>query len=146
MQSKTKPEGLPPKNVERYPGRERRAHEAEAAQFYERLQTPAERKRLMDGYRPLDEATLASYAGRYVMASALPGEEAEEVTVAVAVSGLTATMPGVTFDLRAVGTDLFDVYVPQVAQPVTQLAFLRDESGTIQSMSFTLHALMRVDE
>ena len=94
----------------------------------------------------LDAVTLASYAGRYVMASALPGEEAEEVTVAVEGSGLMATMPGVTFDLRAVGTDLFDVYVPQVAEPVTQLAFLRDESGAIQYMSFTLHALMRVDE
>jgi hypothetical protein len=45
-----------------------------------------------------------------------------------------------------VGNDLFDVYVPQVAEPVTQLAFLRDESGTIQYMSFTLHALMRVQE
>ncbi|MCA1480831.1 hypothetical protein, partial [Bradyrhizobium sp. NBAIM08] len=93
----------------------------------------------------LDEATLASYAGQYAMSSALPGEEAEVVAVAVQGGGLTATMPGVTFELRAVGTDLFDVYVPQVAEPVTQLAFLRDESGTIQYMSFTLHALKRVE-
>jgi hypothetical protein len=60
--------GLPPKNVKRSPARERRAHEAEAEQFYERLQTPAERKRLMDGYRPLDEATLASWRERSPLA------------------------------------------------------------------------------
>lgn len=68
LQRKLKAAGLPPKNVKRSPARERRAHEAEAEQFYERLQTPAERKRLMDGYRPLDEATLASWRERSPLA------------------------------------------------------------------------------
>jgi CubicO group peptidase (beta-lactamase class C family) len=94
----------------------------------------------------LDEATLASYAGRYAMSSALPGKEAEVVTVAMQARRLTASLPGVTFELRPVATDLFDLYVPEVAEPVTRLAFLRDGSGAIQYMSFTLHALMRVEE
>jgi hypothetical protein len=93
----------------------------------------------------LDEATLSAYTGRYAMSSALPGEEAEVVTVAVQEGHLTASLPGVTFALRAVGNDLFDLYVPEMAEPVTQLAFLRDDTGTIQYMSFTMHALIKVD-
>jgi CubicO group peptidase (beta-lactamase class C family) len=93
----------------------------------------------------LDEAALNAYAGRYAMSSALPGEEVEGVTVAVQEGRLTASLPGVTFALRAVGNDLFDLYVPEMAKPVTQLAFLRDDSGEIQYMSFAMHALMKIE-
>jgi hypothetical protein len=101
----------------------------------------------------LDDAALASYAGRYIMHSALPTEAAEEVIVAVQGGRLTAALPGVTFMLRAVGADLFDVYAPGMDEPMTQLAFLRantggtntegTDTGAIQYMSFTMHALRR---
>ena len=91
----------------------------------------------------LDDATLAAYTGRYVMSSALPDQGNEVVTVAMQGGHLTASLPGVTFELRAVDKDLFDVYVPELAEPVTQMAFLRDDAGAIQYMSFTLHALLR---
>jgi CubicO group peptidase (beta-lactamase class C family) len=94
----------------------------------------------------MDEATLADYTGRYAMMSALPGQEPEVMTVTLQGGALTASLPGVTFELRPVGTDLFDLYVPDLAEPVTQLAFVRDESGAIHYMSFTMHALMRVTE
>lgn len=94
----------------------------------------------------LDDATLAAYVGSYVMASALPDQGDEVVMVAVQDGHLTASLPGVTFALRAVGGDRFDGYVPEVAEPVTQLAFLRDDMGAVQYMSFTLHALMKVRE
>jgi CubicO group peptidase (beta-lactamase class C family) len=98
----------------------------------------------------LDEAALASYAGRYVMPNAMPndlsGQEAEVMTVAMQGERLTASLPGVTFELRPVAPDLFDLYVPQVAEPVTRLAFMRDASGEIAYMSFSLHALMRIEE
>ncbi len=51
----------------------------------------------------LDEATLATYTGRYVMSSALPGEAAEFVEVAVQDGRLMASMTGITFELRACG-------------------------------------------
>jgi len=91
----------------------------------------------------LDEATLASYTGRYVMSSSLPGEAAETVSVIVEAAHLQASLPEVTFDLRALGNDVFDLYAPQVAEPVARLAFMRDATGVIQYMSFTMHALMR---
>jgi CubicO group peptidase (beta-lactamase class C family) len=91
----------------------------------------------------LEAATLAEYAGRYTMSSSLPGQAAEAMTVAVQDGQLTATLPGVTFRLAALGNDLFAVYVPEVAEPITQLAFLRDENGAIQYLSFTLHALVK---
>jgi hypothetical protein len=94
----------------------------------------------------VDEATLASYSGIYRMTSALPGEASEEVAIAVQGGRLTAAMPGVTFELRPVGTDLFDVYVPELAEPITRLAFLRDDAGNILYMHFTMHALARVGE
>jgi CubicO group peptidase (beta-lactamase class C family) len=97
----------------------------------------------------LDEAALAAYAGRYVMPNAMPtdlsGQEAEAMTVAMQDGRLTASLPGVTFELRPVGPDLFDLYVPQTVEPVTRLAFMRDASGAIAYMSFSLHALMRVE-
>jgi CubicO group peptidase (beta-lactamase class C family) len=92
----------------------------------------------------VDQATLASYAGRYAMSSALPEQEAEVMTVAQQAGALTASLPGVTFELRPIGTDLFDVYVPDLAEPVTQLAFIRDESGAVHYMSFTMHALIKL--
>jgi CubicO group peptidase (beta-lactamase class C family) len=93
----------------------------------------------------LDETTLASYAGRYVMSSALPEQPSEVVTVAVQEGGLTASLPDVTFELRPVAADLFDLYAPGVAEPLTRLAFVRDELGAIQYMSFTMHALIRME-
>ena len=59
--------------------------------------------------------------------------------------GLTASLPDVTFELRPVAPDLFALYVPGVAEPLTQLAFVRDELGAIQYMSFTMHALVRME-
>ena len=93
----------------------------------------------------VDEATLASYAGRYVMSSAFPEEPSEVVTVAVQEGSLTASLPDVTFELRPVAPDLFALYVPGVAEPLTQLAFVRNELGAIQYMSFTMHALIRME-
>jgi hypothetical protein len=58
---------------------------------------------------------------------------------------LTASLPGVTFELRAVGKDLFDLYVPQENAPVSRIAFVRDATGAINYMSFTMHALMRLE-
>lgn len=68
LQRKLKAAGLPPKSAKRSAARDRRIHEAEAEEFYERVQAPAERKRLMDGYRPLGEATLVSWRERSPLA------------------------------------------------------------------------------
>jgi CubicO group peptidase (beta-lactamase class C family) len=94
----------------------------------------------------LDDATLTEYAGSYLMSSALPEQPAEIMVVEVQEGRLTASLPGVTFELRPIGTDLFDLYVPNEAEPVTQLAFVRDVSGSVHYMSFTMHALLRVEQ
>lgn len=91
----------------------------------------------------LDNAAMASYAGHYLVANALPGQPPDVVVVSVQHGKLTATLPQVTFEMRALGNDVFDLYVPELPDPVARLAFVRDGSGAIQYMSFTMHALMK---
>ena len=93
-----------------------------------------------------DAAALAEYSGRYRFASAFPEGEGEGMTIAAQGGFLTAVLPNVTFELRPVGGDVFNLYEPQAAAPTRQVAFLRDASGAIRYLFFGMNALPRVAE
>lgn len=60
--------GLPAKRVRRSPAAERRAHEAESREFFERDRAASARKRVMAEYTPLDQAALEAWRARSLLA------------------------------------------------------------------------------
>jgi hypothetical protein len=60
--------GLPPKRVHRPRAAERRAHEAESQEFFDRQPAASARKRLMDEYKPLDQSAMDAWSSRSALA------------------------------------------------------------------------------
>ncbi|MBS0475779.1 MAG: hypothetical protein JSR28_11660 [Proteobacteria bacterium] len=60
--------GLPAKRVRRVPAAERRAHEAESREFFERERAASARKRLMAEYVPMDRVALDAWSSRSPLA------------------------------------------------------------------------------
>ena len=60
--------GLPAKRVHRSPAAERRAHEAESQEFFDRQPAASARMRLMDEYKPLDQSAMEAWSSRSALA------------------------------------------------------------------------------
>lgn len=60
--------GLPAKRARRSPAAQRRVHEGEAREFFERDRAAAARKRVMGEYTPLDQAALEAWRSRSPLA------------------------------------------------------------------------------
>lgn len=60
--------GLPPKRIHRSPAAERRSHEAESREFFDRQQAASARKRLMGEYAPLDRSAMDGWSSRSALA------------------------------------------------------------------------------